>query len=371
MILGVDAYRAAGPRCGVGRYLEYLLHAWAGRELAFDGVRVFSPEPLDAPPVDERFAYEPLTGRSTGVVWQARRLRPRLRYVDVLFAPYTTPPGYRGRSVVSNLGIYEGTHAETFPGWRSRARSWHFGHSARRAHAVIANSASTKNDVCSFYGVPEERVSIVWPGVDPRFRPEREGERGLARAAAARYLGKSAPYFLFVGKLSLRRNVPALLEAFAAVLADRPELRLLLVGPNPGIVDLSSEVARLGLGDSVHHIEHLDQDTLALLYRGAHAFVLPTAHEGFSFTILEALASGAPVVTLDHVPLHEGGLAEATYTIADARSETLAAALSRLADDEELRAELRRRGPRRAAAFSWETNAARTMDVLAEVARAA
>lgn len=370
MILGVDAYRAAGPRCGVGRYLEYLLHAWAGRDLPFDTVRVFSPQPLEAPPVDERFAFEPLTGRSTGIVWQARRLRPRLRDVDVLFAPYTTPPGYRGPAVLSNLGIYEGTHAGTFPGWRSRARSWHFGDSARRASAVIANSASTKSDVCRFYDVPQERVSIVWPGVDPRFRPAGEEGQGPAMAVAERHLGTRAPYFLFVGKLSLRRNVPALLEAFAAVIADRPELHLLLVGPNPGIVDLAGEVARLGLGGSVHHVEHLDQDELALLYRGAQAFVLPTAHEGFSFTILEALASGAPVVTLDHVPLHEGGLAEATLTVPDARAETLAGALARLADDEALRADLRRRGPLQAAAFSWEENAARTMDVLADVAAA-
>lgn len=368
MILGVDAYRAAGERCGVGRYLEYLLHAWAGGDLPFSQVHVFSPEPLEAPPVDERFTFEPLTGGSKGIMWQERRLRPRLRDVDVLFAPYTTPPSYRGPAVVSNLGIYEGAHAETFPGWRSRARSWHFGHSARRARAVIANSASTKTDVCRYYGVPDERVSVVWPGVDPRFRPEREEEHELARATAERHLGTSAPYFLFVGKLSLRRNVPALLEAFAAVRADRPELQLLLVGPNPGIVDLDAEVARLGLGDSVQHVDHLDQDELALLYRGAHAFVLPTAHEGFSFTILEALASGAPVITLDHVPLHEGGLADATLTVPDAQAETLAGALARLADDEELRADLRRRGPLQAAAFSWDENAARTMDVLADVA---
>jgi glycosyltransferase involved in cell wall biosynthesis len=368
MILAVDAYRAAGPRTGVGRYLEHLLNAWSRWNVPFDSVRVFGPGTLDDLPRNGRFHVESLPSRGPGVWWQATRLRPRLSGVDVLFAPYTLPLGYRGRAVVSNLGIYEGIYAETFPGWRPRANSWHFAYSARRADAVIANSASAKLDLQRFYGVHEDKITIVWPGVDERFRPALPGEEELIAGAVERCLGEHAPYFLFVGKLSLRRNVPALMEAFAAVVRSRPELRLLLVGPNTTHLDLTADIERLGLEHSVRHIEHLDQDTLALLYRGARAFVLPTAHEGFSFTVLEALASGAPVLVLEHRSLSDGGLSDCVLAVRDAAPSTLTHGLERLADDDELCADLRYRGPRATASFTWDRCARETMGLLERVA---
>lgn len=368
MILAIDGYRAAGQRMGVGRHIEYLLRSWAGKELPFQSVRVITPEPLDGLPRDERFSYEVLPTRGPGLWWQNARLRPRVRDADVLFAPYVLPPGYGGRSVVLNCAIYEGAFAETFPGWRSRVRSRHFAHSARRANRVIAISESAKSDLGSFYDVPAEQVDVVWPGVDEIFRPMRDGEREQVDEAVARVLGERAPYFLFVGKLSLRRSVPQLLEAFARVVAARPELRLLLVGQNTSNLSLDEDVARLGMEHAVCHVDFVDHPTLALLYRGARAFVLPTAHEGFSATINEALASGTPALVREHRSLYEGGLDGAVLAVSDSEPTTLADALERLADDDALCADLSRRGPVAMAPFTWDECARRTMTVLWQVA---
>ena len=358
MVLGLDASRMAGPRTGVGRYLEYLLGSWSTEQMPFERVELFSPAPLSGLPNGSRFHVSVLPSRGPGGWWQTTRLRPRAAGVDLLFAPYTIPPGYRGASVVSNLGILEGRHR--MPGARAKLRSQHFAYSARHADAVIANSETTKAGLVEHFGVRPNKVTVIWPGVDTTtFRPAVAGEEQA----------EGPPYLLYVGKLSLRRHVPELLEAFAEVAAGRPDLQLVFVGPNAGSVPLDEIVTRLGIEAAVTHVEHLDQGELATLYRGALGFVLPTAQEGFSATILEALASGCPVLTVEHSALSEAGLDQAALTVPDARRETLAAGLKRLVDDEPERARLRAAGPRHASGFSWQETAAKTMDVLAEVAR--
>jgi glycosyltransferase involved in cell wall biosynthesis len=376
MILGVDGHRAAGGRVGVGRTLEYVLRSWSGRTLPFDEVRVFSPCALADLSVDGRLTVDVVPARGPGIWWQLTRLRSRAAATDALFAYYTLPPGLSGPSVVANLGIYEGEFA--LPGWRARARSWQHARSAHRADGVIAVARSTKADMVNFYGVPPEKIAVVWPGADERFRPARKDEGEAIARTVDSVLGEQAPFLLFVGKLSLRRNVPNLLEAFGRVAADRPDLRLLLVGPNSTQMDLDATLARLGIGAAVRHVEHLDQDALALLYRGALAFLMPTEREGWSQTTLEALLSGCPVMVLKGASLGvldyidertDAAREEAVLEALDPGPDALAAALRRLAEDGALRDRLREGGPECAAAFpTWDQHADEVMDILAQVA---
>lgn len=367
--LAVDMSRAAGRRTGVGRYLEYLVREWSSGPLPFERVTLFTPAATIEPPADDdRFVVRVLPSGSGGIRWQIGSLRSAASKHDLLFAPYAVPPGFRGRTAVSNLGIYEGPNA--IPGWRARAQSRHFAYSARRADAVIANSAATKRDLSEHYHVDPDKIEVIWPGVDPRFTP-RSVANVEATGAVEQLLGRGGPYLLFVGKLSLRRNVPALLEAFAQLSQARRELRLVLVGPDTSGVAVSERAAQLGLGDEVIHIDHLEQHDLATLYRHAAVFVLPTAAEGFSFTILEALASGAPIVTLEHDALTESGLADVVLAIPKPVPEALSAAIRTVLDEDSVATRLRSAGPQAAARFSWADNARRTMEICASVAASA
>ncbi len=368
MILGVDAGRAVGDRTGVGRYILHLLSAWSRAPLPFEVVRIFSPAPLDGFPDDPRFRYEVLPGPRSELVWQPLHLRRPARDVDVLFGQYTLPPGYRGRGVINNLGIYEGKFA--IPGWQPKIRSLHMRASARRADAVIANSASTKADVVHFYGVDPDRIVIVWPGAAADdFRPARPGDEEETAAVRERVLGsRDAPYFLFVGKLSARRNIPALVEAFAEVHRAHPEFRLLVVGPNTTGIPVDELFANFELGESARYVPFLGSDALAPLYRGAHAFVLPTEHEGFSGTIPEAIASGCPVVTVDHAALEDAGLREAVLAVPSASPALLAAAMTRTIDEPALRERLAHAGLEVSRQLTWDETARGTMDVLARIA---
>lgn len=376
MILAVNADRAVGSRTGVGRNLEYLLQAWSRQPSPFTKIRVVSPGTIGDLPADPRFDPEVVPSRGPGLWWQAAHLRRKASNADVLFGFYALPPWHRGRTVVANLGVYEGPYA--IPGWRARMHSHHFAHSARSADAVIVNAPSTGRDLVDFYRVKPENITLVWPGADQRFRPMSEQDAEPVRHAVEGAFGEPAPYFLFVGKLSRRRLVPEILRGFKSVLADQPGYRLLLAGPSAPELALPEELRRLELTGAVRHVEHLDQDTLALLYRGARGFLMPTTREGFSHPILEAMGSGCPVIALRDAVVGvlefvdanvDGGSETAVLLAEEPTAEAMAAAMRRLAEDDELCARLGAGGVRCAARFpTWDEHARDVMGVLGEAA---
>jgi glycosyltransferase involved in cell wall biosynthesis len=233
--------------------------------------------------------------------------------------------------------------------------------SARRADRVIAVSERTRLEAVAAWGLEAARVRTVHEGgPDPVFRP----------AAAAPT--PESPYVLHVGGLSVRKNLPALLRAFGALVEKGPArpLRLVLAG-RPG--EASAEIARLAaappLAGRVELLGEVSRERLVVLYQGAAAVAMPSLVEGFGFPVLEAMACGAPVVAADAGALPEvaGGAAQ-LFDPADPGA--LERALSRVLGDSDLAADLRRRGASRAASFSWERAARETLEVI-DAARAA
>ena len=355
MILGVDAQRMAGPRTGVGRTVESLLAAWSKQNHPFERVRVYSREPVELPD-DPRLEPIVAPGAGPGIAWYATTLRRATRADDVLVGPYTLPPFPRVRTVVYNLGLLEGPGA--FGGLRARGHWRHYRHSARHADAVAAVSQRTADDVVRHFDVDRERIEVVWPGHETVFAP------GPGTAP------DDAPFLLFVGKLSARRHVPELIEAHRLLRRERPGLRLLVAGPNTSGVALGAP--------GVEHHPHVGQAALAELYRRAAAFVMPATIEGFSLTIMEAMASGCPAVTLSgaHLGVLEyldaNAPADRAAAITEASAptpEALAAALAALLDDPAERAARAAAGLRCAAAFpTAQGSAAQLMALLARVA---
>lgn len=123
-----------------------------------------------------------------------------------------------------------------------------------------------------------------------------------------------------------------------------------------------------GVQDAVTHIPHADEAELADLYSGAPAFVLPTTHEGPSATILEAMACGAPVITVDHTTIDEG-FTEDALVLEAPEITRLAVAMLEVARNTDLARALSRGGREVASGFSWRRTARQTIDALAEVAR--
>ena len=373
--LAVIGRRLCEPLTGVGRYLEALLAEWGRPDSPFERILVYAlgTPHLDLEGFGEKVEFRVVPSPLPALAWENVVLPPAMDEFDILFAPYTLPWSLANRGVVSNLGIYENRPWDFSPAARLRSTPF-FHHSVREARLVIANSRSTRDDLVRFYGARPERVRVIFPGVDAAFCPAApvqdavgDSLRGLSSDTTAR-LGIHKPFFLFVGKLSRRRNVPLLLEAFAGLAAqDGGRHQLVIVGEDTSGVGVQERAAALRIDDDVVHVPYAERETLVELYRAARAFVLPTLHEGFSFTLLEAMACGAPAVVFDHASL-ENGVRQAVKVCDRADTAGLRLALNEIASDEGLRSKLRRAGRALAVGMPWSRAAAETEVALLEAA---
>ena len=239
----------------------------------------------------------------------------------------------------------------------------------RQADRVVVPSHAVKRDVVRRVGYPEDRIVVTPEGCDPRFRPVRS--EAALRRVAERY-GLPPRYVLAVGTLEPRKNLVALLEAFARLRRDGgidPDLRLVIAGARGWLDEpVFRTVRSLGIEPVVHLPGFIDDDDLPAVYSGAALFVFPSLYEGFGLPLVEAMACGAPVVTSNVSSMPE--VAGDAAVLVDPRDvDSLAAAIARVLRDEALRRRLRDAGIARARRFSWETTARLTLDVYAALVR--
>ena len=210
-------------------------------------------------------------------------------------------------------------------------------HAARTAARVLTVSERTKRDLVEHYGIPPERVVVTPNGVDPAFHP-------ATQTAAAR------PYALAVGAIQERKNQRAALAA-----ARDAGLELVVVGP------VKDERAAAELREGGARLEgYVEVERLAELYRGAACLVQSSRYEGFGLPVVEAMASGTPVVTVPDPALVEVA-GEAAVVVPEAE---LAAGIRRAVEERDT---LAAKGLERARAFTWEAAARATVTAYAEV----
>ena len=226
----------------------------------------------------------------------------------------------------------------------------------RRARAILCVSESTRKDLNEMYGPLEALVEVVPLGVGRDFAPGRPRPHGLPDG-----------FILFMGNRGLYKDFGVAVEAFAAIHASHPDLRLVAAGGGRFKDEELATMRRLSIDGSVHHVEATDPE-LPGLFGGAQAFVFPSRYEGFGLPTLEAMACGTPVILANSSSHPEvGGDAALFFEPGDASA--LCAQLVRLLEDTELREALVSRGLERAAGFTWRQTAMRTRDVYTKVAQ--
>jgi glycosyltransferase involved in cell wall biosynthesis len=232
----------------------------------------------------------------------------------------------------------------------------------RRAALVLASSEATAGLLRRHFPALAGRVRVTPLGT-PAWVWETAPAAGPPPAR---------PFFLFVGRLEPRKNLPRLLDAYGdlvAAMGDRaPDLRL--VGPEGwGLAPLRERLARPDLHGRVSVQGWCERPALRGLYASARALVFPSLQEGFGLPVIEAMACGLPVLTSAGGAL--GEVAGDAALLADPRDRAaLAAALGRLAGDDALCERLRRGGPGRARRWTWERTADLTTAAYEHVASA-
>ncbi|QXC61432.1 glycosyltransferase family 4 protein [Aquihabitans sp. G128] len=229
----------------------------------------------------------------------------------------------------------------------------------RHARLVLVPSEATAAE-CRDAGFDPDVIRLVPYGVVAR----EVGETDVAALRSRR--GLSRPYVLFVGTVEPRKNLAAVAGAMAG-LAGRG-VDLVLVGPDGWNEDLKARLAPLsGTDVAVHRLGFVPADELPALYAGAAAFCYPSLREGFGLPVLEAMAHGAPVVTSSTTSTAEVA-GDGALLVEPTDHGAVRDALVRLLDDAELAEDLRDRGRKRAATYTWERTAELTAAAYAEAA---
>jgi len=227
--------------------------------------------------------------------------------------------------------------------------------SIARADRVMVVSHATKRDVLNAYRIPKSRLSVVYAGVEDRFRPVTD-EPTLSRVCQK--YGLPPSFLLNVGSTRPHKNIRGLLQAyhFYAQQAPRP-LPLALVGFADRFRPEAEAVAhRLGLEDLVLFADYVADDDLPALYSAATLFVTLSLKEGFGLPVLEAMACGTPVMVSDVGSLPEV-VGDAGVLVDPMQTESVGETIFALLQDEARMAKLRDGGVARAKTFSWNKTA--------------
>lgn len=376
MHVGIDFTAGAWQGAGIGRYTRELIGAVLAQSPDIRYTLFYAAGFPGAPPPPylhevqrlcashprTRAVPLPLPPRRLTQIWHRLRLPLPIEWLtgplDILHAPDFVAPPTRARTLVTIHDLSYMVHPEcAVPGVAAFLRDA-VPRALRRADVIIADSESTRRDLHRLLNIAPERVSVVYPAVDDRFRPLPPEVCEPVR----RRLRLPSRFILFVGTIEPRKNLVRLLEAFARIEpalrhTGKDDLVLVIAGRRGWMYQPVFEtIARLQLRGRVHMLDFVADSDLPIVYNLAQAFVYPSIYEGFGLPPLEALACGTPVMTSDNSSLPEVVGNAALLAPADDVA-ALAEGMIRLLNDSALRDHLRQAGLEQAQRFRWEASA--------------
>jgi glycosyltransferase involved in cell wall biosynthesis len=240
--------------------------------------------------------------------------------------------------------------------------------SARKASLVLTDSLASKRDIEEYLHLPSRQVHCVYLAASEHLNPEP-----MPDDQAIRYRYRlPRRYILYLAGHDVRKNVSGLLKSFAIVMQADDDVTLVIGGQLPPrtqapLFDPRPLTAALGLEKNVRFIGRVDEAHKPALLRGATCAVFPSRYEGFGLPVLEALACGTPLITTSASSLPEL-VGDAGFALDPDDLDGMAGAILACLVDESLVAELRRRGPKQAAQFSWARTARETVALYKETA---
>jgi len=287
---------------------------------------------------------------------------------DLLHVQYTAPLGCPVPVVVSVHDVSFLEHPEYFPRERALQLQWTVRRTVRRAARILTGTEFSRASILRAYGdLDEDKVVAVPNAAASDFRPV---SREAAAATVRDRFTIPTPFLLSVGDLQPRKNQIGLIRAFARLVHAYPQWKhnLVLAGKETWFAARVHEAARdSGVADRIRFFGFVSDQDLLQLYNACDLFVFPSLYEGFGLPALEAMACGRAVVCSNTSALPE--VVDGAAILFDPYStDEIVRAIADLLLDPELKARMERLGLQRAAHFSWQKTAEKTLEVFYEVA---
>lgn len=238
-----------------------------------------------------------------------------------------------------------------------------FSKTLRSVDKIITVSESTKYDLVTYFNVPEDRIKVIFNGVDTKFRSLREND-------VNEFLKKyniNFPFILYVGTLEPRKNLPTLIKAYYQLKKKNINHKLVIAGRKGWKYQKIFEtIDKLNLKDDIIFTGYVPENDLPALYNAADLFVYPSIYEGFGLPPLEAMACGTPVITSNTSSLPEV-VGDAGIMVDPLDINELAHSMHEVLTNSALKIDLRKKGLERAKMFNWEKCGRETLEVYENV----
>lgn len=377
MRIGIDCSAAFWKTLtGVGVYTYNLVHALS----RVDSVNSYTLYPVFCNPFRGfekrgmpsgfKIAHENSRHLLSGVLWPAvvpaSLKEAALGNVDIVHSNTFAGPALKRKKLVST--IYDAT-VITHPECHSKANVTRckkgIEESIRNARAIIAISEHTKKDLVERLGAPPGMITVTHLAAGPEFHEVNEAS---SLEAVRQKYALPRNYILFMGSLEPRKNVKTLLSAYASLPGKvKNEFSLVIAGAKGWLnSDIPGMVNELGIEKRTVFTGYIEKEDMSAVYSAGSVFVYPSLYEGFGLPVLEAFACGTPVITSNTSSMPEVA-GDAAILVDPSDPAEFASALEGLLMDEGRRREMKGRGFKRAALFSWEKCAKETIAVYEKV----
>jgi len=236
-----------------------------------------------------------------------------------------------------------------------------------RPNKIICDSEQTKKDLIRFFHVPEEKIKVIYLGVDHIFSDSISEEKKDIILARHDLIG--IDYILTVASIEPRKNFERIIKVFSEIIKDEKYSDIYLVcagGSGWKNENIHKLVVEKGLEGRVRFLGYIDEEDLPSIYNAAKFFMYPSLYEGFGLPVLEAMASKVPVLTSNVSSLPEVA-GDAALMVDPYSEKEIYDASIRMLKDESLRKEFKAIGAQRSNLFTWENTAFKTLEVYTEV----
>lgn len=367
MKIGIDARLVFYNRAGIGQYILQLIQALESLPIPEDEFVILkSRKDPSVLAQSNGFVHKSLwTPSHNRFEQQLLRFEISRLNLDLLHSPDFIPP-FR-RNCKSVITIHDLAFL-LYPHFLTKESARYYGQidqAWRKTDHIIAVSEATKADSIKLLGVPEKKITVIHEAANPIYRPLPAEE---ARRHARQKYDLDTDFILFVSTIEPRKNLPGLLKAYRRLRDEYRREELLVLAGSKGWLweEVYQTVDDLDLKEHVVFLGRVPSEDLVYLYNAARLFVHPSFYEGFGLTPLEAITCGTPVIVSNISALPEI-VGDAALMVDPHDIDGLTVAMWRALTDEEIRQDLIAKGFKRAAKFSWEEAARKTLEVYHKV----